>query len=120
MIEYTVKVYDDQTEWYLNGKKHREDGPAIEYTNGDKFWYKNGKYHREDGPAVEYNDGSKSWYKNDKRHREDGPAIEYSDGDKSWFIDGKKLTEEEFNARIRSCNGKVIEVEGKKYKLQEI
>ena len=31
MIEYTVKVYDNgDKEWYLNGKLHREDGPAIE------------------------------------------------------------------------------------------
>ena len=29
--------------WYLNGKLHREDGPAIEYPNGDGFWYLNGK-----------------------------------------------------------------------------
>ena len=31
---------------------HREDGPAIEYANGDKYWYFNGKlvdcaYHEE-------------------------------------------------------------------------
>ena len=26
-------------EWYLNGLCHREDGPAIEYANGDKAWY---------------------------------------------------------------------------------
>ena len=30
MKEYTVKVYDNRTEWFLNGKRHREDGPAIE------------------------------------------------------------------------------------------
>ena len=29
--------------WYLNGKLHREEGPAIEYANGDKFWYLNGE-----------------------------------------------------------------------------
>jgi len=28
--------------WYLNGKRHRTDGPAIEYCNGDGFWYLNG------------------------------------------------------------------------------
>ena len=38
--------------WKLNGKFHREDGPAIEYPNGDKFWYYNGFHHRMDGPAV--------------------------------------------------------------------
>ena len=30
-------------EWYLNGKLHREDGPAIEYADGGKEWYLNGK-----------------------------------------------------------------------------
>ena len=29
--------------WYLNGKRHREDGPAVEYANGDKYWYLHGK-----------------------------------------------------------------------------
>jgi len=30
--------------WYLNGKLHRTDGPALELINGDKHWYLNGKY----------------------------------------------------------------------------
>ena len=46
---------------------HREDGPAIEYTNGDKLWYVNGSLHREDGPAYEFYDGTKEWYLNDER-----------------------------------------------------
>ena len=49
MIEYTVKVYE----------------------SGSKFWFLNGKLHREDGPAVEYADGGKSWYLNDKRVTEE-------------------------------------------------
>jgi len=48
--------------WYLNGKLHREDGPAIERSDGNKEWYLNGKYHREDGPAFEYPDGTKEWW----------------------------------------------------------
>ena len=43
MITYTVKVDKDKTEWYLNGQLHREDGPAIEYSNGHKAWYLNGQ-----------------------------------------------------------------------------
>jgi len=44
MITYTVKVdeFGDKV-WYLNGKRHREDGPAIEYADGYKAWYLNGK-----------------------------------------------------------------------------
>jgi hypothetical protein len=49
--------------WTLpNGKLHRENGPAVEFTNGDKYWYINGEKHREDGPAVEWDNGDKLWY----------------------------------------------------------
>jgi hypothetical protein len=44
MIEYTVKVMAYGSKfWYLNGKLHREDGPAIEWASGDKWWYLNNK-----------------------------------------------------------------------------
>jgi hypothetical protein len=44
MIEYTVKVSaDGYTSWWLNGKRHREDGPAAEWPDGGKFWYLDGK-----------------------------------------------------------------------------
>ena len=33
---------DGTKQWFLNGKRHREDGPAIETTNGHKAWYLNG------------------------------------------------------------------------------
>ena len=105
--------------WYLNGKQHRVDGPAIEYDDGYKAWYLNGKYHRVDGPAIELVDGSKDWYLNDNLHRVDGPAIEYADGDKAWYLNGEELSEAEFNERTKPdpCEGKLIEIEGKKYKL---
>ena len=100
-IKYEVKVYADGTKsWYLNGKLHREDGPAIEYGNGTKLWYLNDKLHREDGPTVEYAGGDKYWYLDSKRHREDGPAIECTNGDKHWFLNGEGLTEEEHRVRM--------------------
>jgi len=39
MIEYTVKVTDEKTEWYFEGNRHRLDGPAIECANGRKEWW---------------------------------------------------------------------------------
>ena len=39
MQTYTVEVKDDGTMfWYQNGKFHRIDGPALEYTDGTKIW----------------------------------------------------------------------------------
>ena len=62
--------------------------------NGNKMWYLNGKLHREDGPASEWANGNKSWYLNGKRHREDGPAVERVSGNKYWYLNGKEVNPE--------------------------
>ena len=85
----------------MNGKPHREDGPAREYANGTKYWLLHGKLHREDGPAYESANGDKFWCLNDKLHREDGPAMEWANGSKSWFLNDEEVTEEE-HKRITS------------------
>ena len=61
-----IDKYGDKY-WYKDDRLHREDGPAVEWTNGTKFWYFNGKHHREDGPAVEGAEGYKAWVYHDKR-----------------------------------------------------
>jgi hypothetical protein len=100
MKEYTVKVFDDGTKsWWLNGKFHREDGPAYEDADGTKAWWLNGVRHREDGPAYENASGYKEWWVHGKMHREDGPAAEHANGAKYWFLHDKQLTEQEFNDR---------------------
>jgi len=101
IIKYTVQVYaNGDKHWYLNGKRHREDGPACEYANGDKSWYLNGRYHREDGPAIEYGDGYKAYYLNDKL-----------------------LTEQEHKrattSKPTSCSGKEVVIDGITYVLRE-
>ena len=92
------------------------------FPNGDKQWYLNGKYHREDGPAIEWAAGSKTWFLNGNLHREDGPAIEFADGGKEWYLNGEQLTEEEFISRTSnaSCIGKIIETNGGKFKLTSV
>jgi hypothetical protein len=35
-------------------------------TQETKQWWLNGKFHREDGPAIEYPSGTKEWYLNDE------------------------------------------------------
>ena len=101
MIENTVRVHANGDKlWYLNGKLHREDGPAIEYESGDNFWSLNGKLHREEGPAIEYVNGDNEWYLNGELHREDGPAIENESGTKFWYLNGKELSEKKFNKKM--------------------
>ena len=100
MIEYTVRVYD----------------------SGDKFWYLNGELHRADGPAAEIINGYKAWFLKGERHRLDGPAVVHSDGSKEWWLKGRGVTEEEHNKLTSKtpCQGKVVEIDGIKYKLEEV
>ena len=117
MITYTVEIYEAGSErWFHNDKLHREDGPAIQLANGDKWWYLNDKRHREDGPAIEMANGDKFWYLNDKLHREDGPAVENAkwlksirtpNGDKRWFLNGKGLSESKWKQQVKKsdCSG---------------
>ena len=43
----TIKWRDGHQEWYLNGKHHRTDGPAVVWPDGDEDWYWRGKQHSE-------------------------------------------------------------------------
>jgi hypothetical protein len=75
--------------------------PPTVVCNDDKYWYLNGELHRENGPAVEFSDGSKFWYFNGQYHREDGPAVEYANGVICWFYHGEDM-QEKFHIKIES------------------
>jgi hypothetical protein len=44
-VDFTgnVEWTNNSRAWYLNGKFHREDGPAVEWASGDKAWFLNGE-----------------------------------------------------------------------------
>lgn len=65
---------------------------------GNKKWFLDGRLHREDGPAAEWTDGTKAWYLNGQCHREDGPAAEWADGDAAWWLNGNHYTFNEWCA----------------------
>src|ERR1700691_4587553 len=64
----------------------------LEYPNGILVYYVNGLRHREDGPAIIYSDGTLEYYLKGKNHREDGPAIIRKDGSKCWYINNINIT----------------------------
>ena len=101
---------DNDIAWYKNGLVHRENAPAIEFTNGDKEWWLNGNYHRENGPAIERADGRKEWWLNGQVHRVDGPAIERPDGSKQWCLKGTCLTEQDHRLKVRQMKLKMLDI----------
>ena len=101
-----VEFSDGEKWWYKEGKRHRVDGPAVECFDGTKQWFLHGNLHREDGPAVEFSNGDKVWYKEGKCHRLDGPACEWADGRKEWYLEGKKYSEKDFNENLKTVKVK--------------
>ena len=125
-LQPVIKYYDDgqkMESWFLNGKHHREDGPAVErwLKNGQKFeesWWLNGKYHRENGPAVQYwyPNGQKEghWFLNGKHHREDGPAYQLWDENgkklqQAWILNDIQYTREEWLEQLKKIDSEKYE-----------
>ena len=50
----------------MRSKTENNKPVCTVYANGYKSWLINGKLHREDGPAIEHVDGYKSWHLNGK------------------------------------------------------
>jgi len=95
-VMYTTD--DGAQVWYLNGERHRVDGPA--YIDGIcQEWYLNGELHRTDGPAV-IDGGHQAWYLNGELHNTDGPAIISGDY-QAWYLNGVKC---QFNDWIKKVN----------------
>lgn len=55
--------------------------------HGNVVYTLDGAYHREDGPAIETSDGGQIWMMNNDVHRLDGPAIVISDNLNRFFAD---------------------------------
>jgi hypothetical protein len=36
-----MRISDGYKSWWIDGKRHREDGPAIELADGRKLWFLN-------------------------------------------------------------------------------
>lgn len=109
---FRISARNKHKYWYKGDKLHREDGPAIKYSNGGEAWYLDGLRHREDGPALIEYDGQKEWFKNGIQHREDGPAIEYVDGTVDWYLNGKLIKSKNYDSpQFKKRWQKLLELE---------
>lgn len=59
---FCVSTPDGSMQWLVNGKRHREDGPAVVRSCGTKEWFLYGVPHRADGPAVERSNGEVAFF----------------------------------------------------------
>jgi YD repeat-containing protein len=87
------------------------------YPSGLEIW----REYDEHGNLIhtKYSNGVEVWYEYDKHAN--CIHSKYSDGYEYWYnADGEYITKEEFDRIHAPCAGKVIEVEGKKYRLTAV
>lgn len=87
-----------QKEWYKNGLRHRDNGPAVISTTQESY-YKYGSRHRDDNLPATTNytllkNGDKKieseeYFVEGLRHRDDGPAIQWSSGSYQYYKHGR-------------------------------
>jgi len=100
--------YDHQKkseEWHLNGRIHREDGPAV------TEWYEDG---------MKWYD---RWFLNDKLHREDGPAEEiwWENGEKileKYYLNGKEYSRHKWIEQLKNIGSKHYEEQKLLYDME--
>ena len=77
----------------------------IEYSNG--YWSK--REYNDNGNCIYYENSSGYWFKQEYDSNNNRIYLEDSTG----YIEDKRPKKE-------TCNGKVVEIDGKKYKLTEL
>ena len=117
----TYRNADGDKFYYINGKLHNPDGPAIVWADGDKEHYINGERHNPHGPAFSDADGHKEHWINGQLHNPHGPAVIRANGRKSYYINGKRLTEAQFKAwqakQAAPLHNKTATIDGIEYTL---
>ena len=70
--------------------------PVMEVDEfGNKTWFLNGNLHREDGPAIEWSDGTKCWYLNDEFIVGTSPDIEKALFTLSTYLQDQEVTKDD-------------------------
>jgi hypothetical protein len=67
----------------------------IDETTKAKHWFLGDKLHREDGPAIEYVDGNEWHYYNDEYIDNWSSEIKQTDWSRFWYINGQRIDPEE-------------------------
>lgn len=116
---YKCDIPGGTLRYYVSG---RNKGSVI-FRNYDDLNHRN-----DGGPAIIHKTSGTEWLEHGKLHREDGPAHISASGTKFYYINGCHYSRIEFDKKMQNkkelaeakndpCNGKIVDIDGKKYKL---
>jgi len=98
-------IYFENSDGFWCKLEYDKNGNEIYYENIDGFWCK--PEYDKNGKQIYYEDSTGFWVK--REYDKNGNEIYYEN------IDGKIE-----DKRPKTCEGKIVEIDGKKYKLTEL
>ena len=100
------RTYYEDSDGYWSKSKYDANGNETYFEDSDDYWYK--RECDDNGKETYFEDSDGDWFR-----------YEYDDNGKETYFEDSKGNKEG-TPRSQSCDGKVIEVDGKKYKLTEL
>jgi hypothetical protein len=101
------EIYYEHSDGYWIKRDYDSNGNQIYYENSKGTWY---KYNYDsNGNLINFESSKRYWYKKEYDTNDNCIYYENSDG---YIVDKRPKKE--------TCNGRVIEIDGKKYKLTEV
>ena len=99
------RIYFEDSDGFWSKSEYDSDGNKIYYENSYGYWWKG--EHDSNGNGIYYENSYGYWWKGE--HDSNGNEI-YSEDSDGEIVDN----------RPKGCEGKVVEIDGKKYKLTEV
>ena len=109
------KIYLEDSDGFWVKSEYDSNGNEIYYENSDEYWNKS--EYDSNGNVIYSESSHGGWSK--REYDSNGNQIYYenSDGNKIYYENSDGLIEDN---RPKGCEGKVVEIDGKKYKLTEV
>ena len=101
------KIYYETSDGYWSKHDYDSNGKEIYFEQSNGYWYKHVYDSNGNKIYTEYSD--RTWYK-----------LKYdSNGNKTYYEDSTGIIIDK-RPKKETCKGKVVEIDGKKYKLTEV
>jgi hypothetical protein len=120
-------IYYENSDGYWVKREFDSNGNKVYYENSNGTWRK--QEYDSNGNEIYYEDSDGFWSK--RKYDSNGNEIYYEDSDGFWYkseydSNGNEIYFETSNGYIKdnrlkqSCDGKIVEIEGRNYKLVEL
>ena len=99
-------IYREDSYGYWYKQEYNSNGNIIYFEDSDGYW---SKYEYDDNNnQIYFEDSDGYWYKKDY---DDNGNIIYHENSTGYIVDKRPK---------KSCEGKIVEIDGKKYQLKEV